>query len=128
MRGLNSCLRIRIKRLMRRSNCSDPIPPGHHFFLGCPGLLITLLLPCPALCKHSDHSFFSAQPLFITLLFSLTKGLPREGMGAEKFDRRISTKRNLEWILLYFFDRTFLYATKLLDFVIVLFSYGSWQL
>ena len=60
---------------MRRSNCSDPIPPGtpgqprgHYFFFGCPGPLITIFLPsCPA--------------LFITHIFHLTLGLPGGGDG-----------------------------------------------
>ena len=61
---------------MRRSNCSAPIlpppghPRGHHFFGGCPGLLITLFFPCPALYKHSNHSFFQCPALIDHTHFS----------------------------------------------------------
>ena len=58
---------------MRRSKCSAPIP---QLFFGCPGLLITTFLPCPALCKHYNHSFFKCPALFITYIFPLTPGLP----------------------------------------------------
>ena len=44
-------------------------------FLGCPGLLITLVLPCPN----------CASPFFITHTFFWA----RWGMGSEQFDRRI---------------------------------------
>ena len=48
--------------------------------LGCPGLLITLFLPCLALYKHSNHSFYQCPlPFFITQTFPLTPGLPRGG-------------------------------------------------
>ena len=57
---------------MRRSNCSAPIPPGHprvhHFFGDCPGLFITLFLPCPALINHFNpfifHCSFPFSPRF----------------------------------------------------------------
>ena len=50
--------------------------------LGCPGLLITLFLPCLALYKHSNHSFYQCPlPFFITQTFPLTPGLPRGGGG-----------------------------------------------
>ena len=71
-----------------------PIPPpraprGHHFFGGCPGVLITLFLPCPALDKHSNHSFFQCPAFFITHIFPLTLGQPR-GEEVEQLDRRFS--------------------------------------
>ena len=61
--------------LMPRSNFSAPIPPpghprGHHFLGGCPGLLITLFSPCPALYKHSNHSFFQCPALIYHTHFS----------------------------------------------------------
>ena len=72
-----------------------PPPPGqprrHHFFGGCPGLLITLFFPCPALYKHSNHSFFQCHALIYHTHFSShLKAFPG-GMGAEQFDRRIKT-------------------------------------
>ena len=70
---------------MRWSNCSVPIPPGHpprtSLFLGYPDLLIILFLPCPALYKHWNHSFFSTTPFFISHIFALTPVLSREGGG-----------------------------------------------
>ena len=61
--------------------------------LGCPGLLITLFLPCLALYKHSNHSFYQCPlPFFITQTFPLTPGLPRGGGGGQ-FDRRIMVRR-----------------------------------
>ena len=60
--------------MIRRLNCSSPIPPGHpwghHFFVGCPGIFITLFLPCPALYKHYNHSFFQCPTLFYHANFS----------------------------------------------------------
>ena len=38
-------------------------PLGHYFFRGCPGLLITLFLPCPVPYKHCNHSFFQCPAL-----------------------------------------------------------------
>ena len=85
---------------MRRSTCSDPIPPGTPggiTFFGCPGLLIATFLPCPALYKHSKHSFFQCPALFITHLVPLTTGLPRRGgMWAEQFDWRMN--KGQTWI------------------------------
>ena len=64
-----------LKSQMRRSNCSTPIPlpgqpRGHHFFGGCPGLLIALFFPCPTLYKHSSHSFFQCPALIYHTHFS----------------------------------------------------------
>ena len=80
--------------LMRRSNCSVPIPlghsRGHHFFESCPGLLITLFLACPALYKHSNLSFFECPAIFYQTHFLSDPGVAPGGMGAEQFDRRIT--------------------------------------
>ena len=63
--------------------------PGDITFLGCPGVLITLFLPCPALYKHSNHSFFQCPALFYhTNVSSDPEAAPR-GMGAEQFDQHI---------------------------------------
>ena len=64
---------------MRQSNCSAPIPPppgtpGTSLFFGFPGLLITTFLPCLALYKHSNHSFFKCPALFNHLHFSSDLG------------------------------------------------------
>ena len=60
---------------------------GHHFSGGCPGLLITLFLPCPTLYIHSNHYFFQCPAPFYHTHFSSDPGA---GMGAEQFDRRIT--------------------------------------
>ena len=74
-----------IDTVMRRSNCSAPIPrapPGTSLFGGCPGLLITLFFPCPALYKHSNHSFFQCHALIYHTHFSSDPGAaPRGGWG-----------------------------------------------
>ena len=80
--------------LMRRSNCSAPIPLlGTSLFLCCPGLFITSFFPCPALNDHENHPFFECPALFYHTHFSsdpgAVPGLSRGVMGAEKFDRRI---------------------------------------
>ena len=64
-------------------------PRGHLFFGGCPGVLITLFLPCPALYKRFNHSFFQSPALFHHTHFSSDPGAATGGMGAEQFDRRI---------------------------------------
>ena len=74
--------------IMRRSNCSVPIPPPGHpgniTFLGaCPCLLITLFFPCPTLYKHFNLSFFQWPALIYHTHFS-------SDPGAEQFDWRIS--------------------------------------
>ena len=65
---------------MRRSNCSAPNPPGHPrdiTFFCYPGVLITLFLPCPALYKHSNHSFFQCPAHFLSHKFFLwPRGCP----------------------------------------------------
>ena len=91
---------------MCRSNYSAPIllghPRGHHFF-GCPGLLITLFLPCPVLmnpfncCIFQCHTPFSPhfsvpRPFLSNTFFLWPRGCPVE-MGAKQFDRRISDFR-----------------------------------
>ena len=64
--------------LMRRSNCSAPIPPGHprghHFFCCCPGVLITFSYIITKITLFSSVPSF-----FITRIFSLTPGLPGGG-------------------------------------------------
>ena len=52
--------------------CPNPPRAGpgtSFFFVGCPGLLITTFLPCPALYKHSNHSFFKCPAPFYHLHF-----------------------------------------------------------
>ena len=49
-------------------------PRGHHFFLGCPDVLVTLFLPCPTLYKHSNYSFFQCPALFHHTHFSSDPG------------------------------------------------------
>ena len=72
--------------IMRRSNCSAPIPPpghprGHHFFCCCPGVLITLISTCHALYNHQNHPFFECPDLFYhTHIFS-DPGAARGGWG-----------------------------------------------
>ena len=39
-------------------------PRGNHFFFGCPGLLITLFLPCPVLINHFSSFIFQCPALF----------------------------------------------------------------
>ena len=60
------------------------LPREHHFFGSCPGLLITIFLPCSVLIKHFLSfssallfftSFSSAPPFFIRHIFPLTLGL-----------------------------------------------------
>ena len=81
--------------IMRRSNCSAPIPSpgqprGHHFFYCCPGVLITLIFTCLALYILSNHSFSQCPAPFYHTNFSSDPGAtPGEGMGAEQFDRRM---------------------------------------
>ena len=52
-------------------------PQGHHCFLGCPGLLIILFLPCTALINHFNCLFSSSLSFFITH-FSMDPGGMRE--------------------------------------------------
>ena len=90
--------------LMRRSNCSAPIPtctPRDIIFLGgCPGLFITLFLPCPALIDHFNPLILECLALFLLHFpvprpflshkcFLWPRGCPG-GIGAEQFDRRIT--------------------------------------
>ena len=80
-----------------------------NFWGDCPGLLITLVLPCPALSNHlspsfSDaHPFFtlfsSAPPFFITQHFSSDPRAAPGGMGAEQFDRRINGSKFFEALM-----------------------------
>ena len=65
-----------------------PLPPGTSLFFGCPGLLITIFFPCPALYKYSNHSFFQCPALIYHTHFSSDPEVAR-GMGAEQFDQRI---------------------------------------
>ena len=82
--------------------CPHPpgYPRGHHFLGGCPGLFITLFLPCATLINH-----FNPLILECLALFSLHFPVPRPflshkcflwprgcpgGIGAEQFDRRIT--------------------------------------
>ena len=90
--------------IMRRSNCSDPTPPRSPsgtslFWGGCPGLFITLFLPCLALINHLSPFIFKCPALF-SLHFRVPRpflsqtfypGCPGVGgwMFAEKCDRRI---------------------------------------
>ena len=70
---------------MRQSNCSDPIPLGTHgdiTFFGCPGLLITLYLPCPSLLNHFKRFIFQCQVLHYHAHFSSDPGSAR-GDGLE---------------------------------------------
>ena len=64
-------------------------PPAHHFF-GCPGLLITFYLLCPALFNYFNPFIFQCLalfslhfpvpcPFFLTHIFLLIPGLPRVG-------------------------------------------------
>ena len=54
-------------------------------------------MPCPALYKHSNHTFFKCPALFYHLHFSSDPRAAPGGMGAEQFDRRISdTLKTLE--------------------------------
>ena len=90
---------------------SPRVPPGHNFFGDCPGLFITLFLPCPALINHFNPFIFECSALFSLHLqvprpfyhthFSLTP----VGIGAEQFDRRIIyyswVKRQLHCISLF---------------------------
>ena len=50
----------------------SPSPPrAHHFFCCCPGVPITLIFTCPALCNHQNHPFFECPALFYhTHIFS----------------------------------------------------------
>ena len=66
-------------------------PRGHYFFGGCPGFHITLSFPCLALFKHSNHSFSQCPALIYHTHFSSDPGDAPEGMGAEQFDRRITS-------------------------------------
>ena len=75
--------------LMRRSNCSAPIPPGHprghHFFCCCPWVLITLIFTCPSLLiNHQNHPLFKCPSLFYQTHISLTPGLPVGGGWEQK--------------------------------------------
>ena len=62
--------------LMRRSNCSAPIPfsghPwGHHFFCCCLGVLIALIFTCPPYIITKITLFFECPTLFYhTHIFS----------------------------------------------------------
>ena len=69
--------------LMRRSNCSAPIPPppgtpGDINFLGvAPGSLSIYFCLAPPPCANTLISLFSsAPPFFITHILPLTPGLP----------------------------------------------------
>ena len=66
---------------MGPSNCSD----SNYSFSGCHGLLITCLLPCPALIMQFNH-------LFCTVPCPLPSDLgaaPEEGIGTEQFKLHI---------------------------------------
>ena len=76
-------------QLMRRSNCSAPIPPGHQFFLAAPVLLSLYFFLASPYINTLITLFCSAPPFFITHIFPLTPGQPG-GMGANQFDRRIT--------------------------------------
>ena len=97
--------------LMRRSNCSAPIPPPpsrhprwHHFFYLLPGLFIILFLPCPALFDHFDSFIFRCLSLsslrfqvphpFLSHTFFLW---PRDWIGARHggttINRRIRSSK-----------------------------------
>ena len=69
-------------------------PQGHHFFKGCPGLLITLFIPCPALYINTLISLFFKCPALIhhTHFSSNPRASPEGEMGAEQFDQRIMKK------------------------------------
>ena len=63
--------------LMRRSNYSDPIPPGtlgDITFFYCPGLFIIISLP-------SNSFILQCPALFITPIFLSDPGLPRGGQN-----------------------------------------------
>ena len=107
-------------------SCTHPPwhPRGHHFF-GCPGLLITFFLPCPALINHFNPFIFqcpalfftpfsSAPPFFMTHIFLLTGGV-----GSEQFDRRIVQLCKSSFLFLNFFTcgdkEIFLGGTNLLE-------------
>ena len=85
------------------------ITPGYITFFGCPGLLITFFLPCPALINHFNPFIFqcpalfftpfsSAPPFFMTHIFLLTGGV-----GSEQFDRRIVQLCKSSFLFLNFF-------------------------
>ena len=62
-------------RIMRWSNCSDPIPPDNPLgitFFGCPGLFITISLPCLALINHYN-SFILQCPALLSLHFAVPR-------------------------------------------------------
>ena len=94
-----------------------PHPPGTPvditFFGGCPGLFITLFLPYPSLiihfylfifeCSALFHFIFECPALFYhTHTFPLTPGLPRGGIGAEQFDRRIIEDITCSVLIVFF--------------------------
>ena len=86
---------------MRRSNCSasTPLhraPTGTSLLFCCPSLLITTFLPCLALYKHYNHSFFKCPALFNHLHFSSDPGTAPGG----QFDGRISKITGLDDYLL----------------------------
>ena len=63
--------------IMRRSNCSAPILPGHTrgiTFFACPGPLINLLFLCPPYIVTNFTLFSSAQPFFYHTQFSSDPG------------------------------------------------------
>ena len=66
---------------MSPSNCSD----SNCSFSGCHGLLITCLLPCPALIMHINHLFCTVPCPFPS---DIGTGL-EEGIGTEQFKLHI---------------------------------------
>ena len=62
-----------LHEFMPRSNCSAPTPPrappGTSLYCCCPGVLITLILTCPALCNNQNYPFFECPALFYHMHF-----------------------------------------------------------
>ena len=76
-----------------------PSPPGTHgditFWGVVPVSLSLYFYLAPPYINTLITLFSSAPPFFITYIFPLIPGLPRRGMGAEQFDRRITSRNFL---------------------------------
>ena len=132
-----------IHNIMRQSNCSAPIPPGHsrghHFFVVAPVCLSLYFLPCPALNHFNPVIFqcpapfllhFQCHALFYHTHFSSDLGAARGGNGVRAIwpAHNYPNKKNLTFIIVAIFVPkrfvvTFLWETVNV-FTRVVFQFG----